>query len=171
MLQESLLCHKCICNPIFVFCFTLCVYFKFSAILSGLNLKWKFKRHIFITLVAQKFFLEMSVIMLRFEWCLCENMYIYLLAFKLINCHGRFILAFQHVSCVFVLICLFWGFFGRGGVAFKKATDMKSIFANFFSKLLCPCLLALEETRTKAIPLFYVFFILNPFSFIWVVVR
>lgn len=63
------------------------------------------------------------------------------------------------------------GVFWEGGVAFKKATDMKSIFANFFSKLLCPCLLALEETRTKAIPLFYVFFILNPFSFIWDVVR
>lgn len=100
-------------------------------------------------------------------------MYIYLLAFKLINCHGRFILAFQHVSCVFVLILvLFFLFFSwGGGVAFKKATDMKSIFANSFANLLCPCLLALEETQTKAIPLFYVFFILNPFSFIWVVVR
>lgn len=164
MLQESLLCHKCICNPIFVFCFTLCVYFKFSAILSGLNLKWKFKRHIFITLVAQKFFLEMSVIMLRFEWCLCENMYIYLLAFQLFWLSNMF-----HVF-LFWFVC-FGVFLGGGGVAFKKATDMKSIFANFFSKLLCPCLLALEETRTKAIPLFYVFFILNPFSFIWDVVR
>lgn len=66
---------------------------------------------------------------------------------------------------------VFFVFFLGGGVAFKKATDMKSIFANSFAKLLCPCLLALEETQTKAIPLFYVFFILNPFSFIWVVVR
>lgn len=75
-------------------------------------------------------------------------------------------------SFAFVLFCwFFWFFLGGGGVAFKKATDMKSIFANSFANLLCPCLLALEETQTKAIPLFYVFFILNPFSFIWVVVR